>query len=286
MKRFKTGLRYALAMFVLVGTAAALAQDQHGHLPEVTYTATEEGYEGPDTLEAGFVELTLQNDAETGVELQVIQLLEDVSDEEIVTAYQNVLMAHELEAMGAAYETLMGMAAFVGGPGWTEPGQSQSAVVELAEGTHVLINLGMDEEGPSAIVKRIEVTGAAAAAEAPEADATVQMVDFSFAIPGGLQAGEQTWEIVNEGEQPHHLILMRLQEGATIADIQAFMEAGEEGEPPAVPVSGTTVLTTGNRMFVDYDLEPGNYIAACFVHDPETGAPHVALGMLVPFTIE
>jgi hypothetical protein len=33
------------------------------------------------------------------------------------------------------------------------------------------------------------------------------------------------------------------------------------------------------------DLEPGEYVAICFVPDPESGLPHFALGMLMPFTV-
>ena len=33
------------------------------------------------------------------------------------------------------------------------------------------------------------------------------------------------------------------------------------------------------------DLEPGEYIALCFVPDANDGAPHLVHGMVLPFTV-
>jgi len=38
--------------------------------------------------------------------------------------------------------------------------------------------------------------------------------------------------------------------------------------------------------FVTVDLEPGNYVAWCFIPSPTNGgAPHFALGMAKPFRV-
>jgi hypothetical protein len=36
----------------------------------------------------------------------------------------------------------------------------------------------------------------------------------------------------------------------------------------------------------NFNVTPGNYAFLCFVEDPDTGAPHFALGMLEEFSIQ
>lgn len=292
MKLFENSLRYALSIFVVV--SAAFASSAHTHdAAQVTYTAREGGFEGPDEIVGGFVRVTLQNETEHGIELQIMRLLREATDEEIIAAIQGIMMAHEPEDHAEATRTVLELAEMYGGPGFVGPEtgrQSSSAVVELDEGEYALAAFGMTEAGESlpsvGFLTRLNVTAPTQPAQAPQADLTVQMVDFAFAFPPNIQAGAQTWEIVNRGEQPHHLILMTFQPGTTMADLQAWMEAGQAGPPPVMPVDATTVLTADRRMFVNVELEPGSYLAACFIHDPETGQPHVDLGMLTPFTVE
>ena len=44
-------------------------------------------------------------------------------------------------------------------------------------------------------------------------------------------------------------------------------------------------MSPGNTVWAVLDLEPGDYIAICFVPDAESGAPHAMLGMIAPFTV-
>lgn len=121
---------------------------------------------------------------------------------------------------------------------------------------------------------------------APTAGLTLDMHDFGFDIPEDLEAGTVTMEIINSGEQPHELVLMKLQEGKTLEGVQAWMEAGEQGPPPAGFGGGVQVISGGQSTFVTMDLEAGNYIAICFVPDPATGQPHFLLGMMDEFSVE
>jgi hypothetical protein len=285
-------LKLLLSLALLFGLVIA-AQDDHADIPEHTYTATEQGFEGPDEIEGGIVRITLQNETEHGLELQIMRLLREADDEEIIAAIEGIWTAEDPEAVAEADERILELGELYGGPGYTAQfldRQTSSAIVELDEGEYVFTSFGVTEEGEMlpaiGFLQRVNITAPAEPAQAPQADLTVQMVDFAFAFPPNIQPGAQTWEVVNRGQQPHHLIIMTFLPGMTMADLQAFIEAGEEGPPPVISVDGTTILTTGQRMFVDFDLEPGSYIAVCFVHDPETGLPHVDLGMLAPFTVE
>ena len=112
------------------------------------------------------------------------------------------------------------------------------------------------------------------------------MHDFGFEIPEGLKAGPVTMEVVNSGDQPHELVLMKLQDGKTLEDVRAWMEAGEEGPPPGEFGGGVQAIGGGQSTFVTMDLAAGNYIAVCFIPDPATGQPHFLLGMMDEFSVE
>ena len=56
--------------------------------------------------------------------------------------------------------------------------------------------------------------------------------------------------------------------------------------PPFALYGGTAPMNPGMTNWLDLDLEPGNYGAICLVPSPaNNGAPHVALGMAMPFTV-
>jgi hypothetical protein len=50
-------------------------------------------------------------------------------------------------------------------------------------------------------------------------------------------------------------------------------------------VGGVEALDIGQRQWLPTTLQPGNYVAVCFIPDPATGKPHAALGMLREFTV-
>ena len=44
-------------------------------------------------------------------------------------------------------------------------------------------------------------------------------------------------------------------------------------------------MNPGITNYLEVDLTAGDYFAICFIPDFETGAPHFALGMIMPFTV-
>ncbi len=83
------------------------------------------------------------------------------------------------------------------------------------------------------------------------------------------------------------MLLIRLKEGKTLDDVMAYLQSeSPEGELPVEEVGGAQGMANGYSAFVNLDLTPGQYIALCFIPDPETGQPHVALGMLSSFTVD
>src|SRR5215216_5272685 len=53
---------------------------------------------------------------------------------------------------------------------------------------------------------------------------TLQAEDFKFDGPSEVQAGLATVTLVNNGEEPHHAQLVKLNEGVTMDEFQAALQ--------------------------------------------------------------
>jgi hypothetical protein len=56
----------------------------------------------------------------------------------------------------------------------------------------------------------------------------VRTREFAFVLPDTLAAGLTTFRLRNEGRQPHHLMLYRLEPGKSLADVSRALHAGAE----------------------------------------------------------
>jgi uncharacterized cupredoxin-like copper-binding protein len=109
--------------------------------------------------------------------------------------------------------------------------------------------------------------------------------DFSFSIPDSIPSGLTTFQLMNHGAELHHMQILRLEQGKTMADFNAAMQA--HGPPPAwvVFVGGPQGgLPHAPATNVTVSLAPGNYVVLCFIPSPD-GKPHVAKGMIKPLTV-
>lgn len=109
---------------------------------------------------------------------------------------------------------------------------------------------------------------------------TVTATDFAFDFggPDTLPAGLTTFHLVNKGAQPHHLWLIRLDEGKTLQDALNALKAGGP-VAWAHDAGGPNAAMPGGNDSATLVLQPGHYVAVCFVPGPD-GVPHVMKGML------
>ncbi len=108
----------------------------------------------------------------------------------------------------------------------------------------------------------------------------MKLVDYGFDISTPITAGHHVLHIMNGAQQTHELFLAKLAPGKTAADLAAWIEGGQKGAPPAMPMGGITGIAPNGHVTLSLDLEPGNYGLYCFVPDAKDGKPHVAHGML------
>jgi uncharacterized cupredoxin-like copper-binding protein len=146
------------------------------------------------------------------------------------------------------------------------------------------------KEAPKADTTPVAQTGAAAATPAAAYDPathtlTVIARDFAFQAPDSIPAGWTTLRLVNEGPSLHHLVLVRLDSGKTVADFHAAMQS-PNAPPPAWAVTVPSVNAPDPKSSANAttDLVPGNYVMLCFVDIPDH-APHFTKGMVRPLTV-
>jgi len=113
---------------------------------------------------------------------------------------------------------------------------------------------------------------------------TVVASDYRFELPTTLPAGPTTFRLVNRGKQVHHLALLRLTPGRTLAQVRVALARG--GPEPAwlTDEGGPNALDPGNAGEVVVDLRPGTYVLACFVPAAD-GVPALLHGMLRELTV-
>lgn len=291
------GLAAGLAVRGIGRTAAQATPASAEEYPEVVVTATEYRFDLPPTIPGGLTRLILRNEGAIDHHAMFMRVNEGATLAELEAALQQ-----------PDFGPVFAASTSVGGPE-VGPGREASVIVDLEPGEYVVICVIPDEAGvPHYLMGMqapVEVTAVPAAAAPPAADATIDLADFRFeAMPMRLAPGRHVWEATNTGEQVHEMIVQRQAPGVTFGDVLAMLQPAPEatpGElveadpapaaspaaagPPFELIGGVAPMSPGFTNWAVLDLEAGDYFAICFVPDPATGAPHFALGMLMPLTV-
>jgi uncharacterized cupredoxin-like copper-binding protein len=261
--------------------------------PEVVITATEYAFDMPATFESGLTKLVFNNDGMMDHHAIFLKVNEGATIDAV----------HEALAL-PEFGPVFSVSTAVGGPN-VGPGESTTVVVDFEAGQYVVICAIPDEAGVPhyalGMISEVEVTEGTSTAEPPVADGTVHLVDFGFHdLPADVKAGPAVWEVINDGPQLHEIVLCQLAEGVSFDQVLEMMTAeppaspagGEataamemEMAPPFTTVAGVAPMNASTTNWLMLDLAPGEHFAICFVPDIETGAPHFALGMIMPFTV-
>jgi hypothetical protein len=250
-------------------------------IPEVAIGADEFTFDAPASIPGGLTRLVMTNTGEEDHQALLLRLNEGVTLEDLASA------PIETEADAEAYGT------FFGGP-IAGPGGRFDAVLDLEPGSYVMLcAIPSPSDGvphmEKGMVTTLEVTEPPEPQpDPPTTDVTVTLNDFSFDAPETIPAGETTFHVVNAGAQIHEMGLAKLDEGVTLEEaLQAVAsEEPPEGPPPFTVVGALFGLPGGAEGWTTIDLTPGTYGMVCFVTDPESGQPHIALGMVGSFTVE
>jgi hypothetical protein len=139
--------------------------------------------------------------------------------------------------------------------------------------------------------KSDSATAASAAQTAPASTTapqpnvvTVHAKDFSFNGPAQVPAGMTTFRLINDGAVPHHITLIRLDSGKTVADLKHALALPAAPPAWAHAAGGPNAVGPGGTDSATVDLVPGNYAMVCFVDFPG-GVPHFEKGMISALTV-
>ena len=108
--------------------------------------------------------------------------------------------------------------------------------------------------------------------------------DFAFVLPDTLAAGLTTFRLRNEGRQPHHLMLYRLEPGKGMSDVSRALRAGGAHPGWMHAVGGPNAVPHGVEAVGTVQLTPGHYVAFCHVKSPDQ-VLHFAKGMMKELTV-
>lgn len=242
---------------------------------EVSVTAREFTFEAPDTLPAGFARVKLSNQ---GIEPHHI-------------IFARLDSGH---VVGELLQSLSSMkvpnwAVLLGGPNAAMPGGTTETVLELTPGNYAVLCLIPSFDGTphvaKGMVRPLTVTGAASETAPPNADVVITLSDYTFTASTPITAGPHVLRVDNIAEQPHELVMVRLELGRTVQEFAAWAEK-PQGPPPGTLIGGTSPQARGTTNYVIADFAPGEYGFICFMPDAKDGKLHLVHGMIQQFTIE
>jgi hypothetical protein len=249
---------------------------------DLTVTVTDEGISVPSTLESGYTQFVLDNQASKVYAHEIVKVKDgtdpDLFRDGIIAFFSGTA---DEATIGTIMET---MDVFVGGAVGTIPGNTRSVGVVLTPGTYVMYADQISGEGliiDEAHTAIITVTEGANPAPEPTPDYTVKMAEYAFALPADLTAGTHLVKFENLGKEDHLGFVFKLPDGMTI-------EEAMHDENPDVDwseVQGVHAVGGGSATYVEMTLEPGaTYLFDCAIPNDE-GVPHDEMGMMQFVTI-
>jgi len=258
--------------------------------PELHVTVTDSAIQAPAEVPAGPTLLTVDNQTNEGTGVFLIAPPPGMSMDEFrataeATPPQGATPSAEEEFPSFFYDAILS-----GGPSVGPNGHGQ-AVITLQPGDWAVASEGNQ---PPAMIKVTEGATPTAAAE-PKADLSVNLQEYAITIPQQIDPGPKIWKMSNVGQQPHVMYMVKTPRLLTMDEVMSLLQLPENATPApesGLPnpqefedVGGMTVLSAGHTAWMAFDLEPGYYVAICFIPDKVSHQPHAALGMVSIFTV-
>jgi hypothetical protein len=262
----------------LTATSGRLAWAQEAtpaaDLPTLAIALTDTGFDIPQPLIAGRYEVTVSN---TGTSSDSHFALGKLPDGLTVAQYQAWLDGQAQDTDELSFDDI----AFVGVPDWPKPGGSVSGVIDLVPGMYFLFD-PFDARG----FQTVMVDGEYDAGAEPVADLTVSLQEMEIDLPeSAFTTKPVRWKIENKGAIHHEVAVIPVSPDFTEDVLKLYFSLPDDATPPAgtpafdyKPVAAIGILAKGHTSWLDVQLKPGRYLAACMLPFG-TGYPHAVDGM-------
>jgi hypothetical protein len=224
---------------------------------------------GPDTVEAGLVEIQFKNSAKGDHGLQLVRVDDDHTAADASKAG---------DAWGDKGKPLPDWIHIEGGVFIGRSG-TQTAVQRLEPGNYVAFDVDSDTS------KELEVTGEADG-ELPSTDGRIEALEYRFNT-SGLKAGKNQVTFANTGRQPHFALIAPIKaarRSRTCASSSRPRRARIRSSRRARPRPACS--TAAGARFSTWICRRAMSHCSCFISDREGGPPHVAKGMVSGATVE
>lgn len=269
--------------FILVLLPASCAQHSvspagSAESPVAIFVADDYGFEGPDTLSAGWTTIHIHNH---GLEPHHIQLLK-LAEGKTIADLSNALRAPLIAVPEWAKHK--------GGPNAVDSGGIAEARVHLDAGSYALICVIPSKEGTPHVMlgmaKELHVTEQGAFSQRMTNHYHVAMRDYEFVIVEPVSKGTHSFYVKNRGSQAHQVSLVRLDPTSSPRDILAAFASNSRMSLPGKLVGGMTGLEPGGEGSFTADLSEGRYAFICLFPNPGSPTSHAAKGMVMDFTVK
>lgn len=247
-------------------------------------------FELPEEIPAGWTTLRYHNESDATHFALLGDLPEgitaDDSREEVAPVFQDamdLINEGDPEAGFAEFTNLPEWSqelVYMGGPGFTAPGEVSQTTVELEPGNYQMECYVKTDGVWHTFDMLVDVTVTEERSNAPEPDADfeVTLTNDGMTLDGDVEAGEQTFA-VNFDEQMEHgnalwhdVHVARLEDDTDLDELAAWMNwanpDGLEDPAPAEFIGGAQMMPEGHTAYVTVELERGEYAFIAEVDDP------------------
>jgi hypothetical protein len=232
--------------------------------------------EAPASVEAGRVEITLENRGKTLHDAQLFKYRGKHSADELnQQLLDNLGVAAKPEWVSPA-----------GGVARTLPGETVTVTQVLEPGTYFVADTQEKPAGwpignaSKGAISKLRVTGATR--DRLSSAATITANDDGFTT-SGIAAGSNRVTFGNAGKELHQVVAFPIRKGDSLADAKRALIKRMNGltwlPVPFDHARATAVLDSGGKQVTTLDFEPGRYALVCFVSDRSGGESHLAQGI-------
>ncbi len=113
----------------------------------------------------------------------------------------------------------------------------------------------------------------------------IDAVEYGFRTNGSTPAGMTMVQMRNLGQEDHQTQFLRLNDGVTLAQVQAAFQTDQRAVTQLTTlVGGPGTVAAGGTSAAMMDLAEGQYLLACLVPSRD-GIAHAAKGMVLPLRV-
>lgn len=254
-------------------------------LETINVSVTDEGLEAPLEAPAGPVLLIAHNRTEGFAFVDIVRLPEELTVDDYLEA-----------ASGEGAMPEWASEVVIAGGAGIAPGSSSHVGLILEPGVYT-IAAGSETSIPVSSAT-LTVVGDLpdGAADSVPADVSVDMGHYTFDFSDTLAPGRQIWRVTNSHEGVlHHLIVVQTDRLYSVEEVQQGITGDFSGTPvpegfslfnlPSENAAESPVISFGQTVWIEANLEPGFYVALCFLPDPGQDMPHLFAGMIDTFEV-